>query len=250
MMTLLLAVLVAGAAGSPHCAGMCGGMVAFATGGAPGQVRGRLGALAAYNAVRGLGYTTLGLLAGALGSTLNGAGVRLGIGRVAGVVAGAVMIGWGAGKLLAAFGVRLPKARRASRIDVPIARVMSGLRERRPAVRAGIVGGCTAALPCGLLHASTVVAAGTGNALQGALVMLAFWMGTLPALLGVGLGAQFLSGRLRRHADLVGALALVVLGLSSVTGRLRAPIPSGISGDPGDPSGLSTLNHPKCCHGH
>ncbi|HSO21974.1 MAG TPA: sulfite exporter TauE/SafE family protein, partial [Chondromyces sp.] len=64
-----------------------------------------------------------------------------------------------------------------------------------------------------------VTAAGTGSALNGAAVMAAFWAGTVPALLAVGLGAQLVSAPLRRHVPAVTAVLLVGLGLYAILGR-------------------------------
>jgi len=49
--------------------------------------------------------------------------------------------------------------------------------------------------------------------------MAAFWAGTVPALLAVGLGAQVLSAPLRRHVPAVTAVLLVCLGLYAILGR-------------------------------
>jgi sulfite exporter TauE/SafE len=74
-------------------------------------------------------------------------------------------------------------------------------------------------LPCGWLWAFVVTAAGTGGALKGAAVMTAFWAGTVPALVAVGVGAQLVSAPLRRHVPAVTAILLVVLGLYAILGR-------------------------------
>ena len=49
------------------------------------------------------------------------------------------------------------------------------------------------ALPCGLVYSVVALAATSGNAAGGAAVMLAFWLGTLPALLFAGISAAKLS---------------------------------------------------------
>jgi sulfite exporter TauE/SafE len=49
--------------------------------------------------------------------------------------------------------------------------------------------------------------------------MTAFWAGTVPALLAVGLGAQLVSAPLRRHVPAVTAVLLVGLGLYAILGR-------------------------------
>ena len=107
MIALAGSVLVASLLGSPHCAGMCGGFVCFyaAQGG-----RGQALAHAAYNFGRLFSYLVLGLLAGALGRTLEQAGAGAGLHGTAAVAAGVVMIVWGGATLLTAAGARLPRA--------------------------------------------------------------------------------------------------------------------------------------------
>jgi sulfite exporter TauE/SafE len=214
---VVVSVVAAGAVGSLHCTSMCGGLVAFGTAGTTQSLRDRAGALASYNATRGLGYVVLGAIAGALGSSLDHAGLRIGMSRAAGMVASVVMISWGVWRLLEAFGV----GRRATpaSIHVPLGRLVRRLGERPPPVRSAVVGACTALLPCGFLHAFLVVAAGTGSMLRGALVMGAFWLGTLPAVLGFGIGVNTLLAPLRRHVSVVGAMLLVVFGLSNLLQR-------------------------------
>jgi hypothetical protein len=252
MTELLIPVLAASVVGSTHCAGMCGGLVAFAVG--DGKTR----ALphVAYHGLRGLGYVTLGTLGGAIGSAMDHVGVRAGVGRVAGVVAGALMLAWGAAKLLDAAGVGVGRVALPGRLEARLGAVVGALARRPPAVRSALVGACTAALPCGWLHAFVVVAAGTGGAAAGAAVMAAFWLGTVPALVGLGASVQVLRGRLGRQASLVSALLLVGIGVANVMGRLDVPL--ALLGAPGPsakslPGGHSAAglvpDHP-CCHAH
>jgi sulfite exporter TauE/SafE len=216
MIELVVPVVAAAVVGSLHCTAMCGGLAAFGSAAASPGSKGL--ALASYNVARGAGYTLLGAVAGALGSTLDGAGARVGFGRVAGAIAGVVMIGWGLARLLDLTLPRLGYGKKAA-FHVPLGRLMKRVRDESPVVRSAVVGGCTAALPCGFLHAFLVAAAGTGSAAKGALVMGAFWAGTLPAMAGLGAVAGLLSHPLRRHASLVGALALVFFGVTSLLGR-------------------------------
>jgi sulfite exporter TauE/SafE len=54
-------------------------------------------------------------------------------------------------------------------------------------------------------------------------VLAAFWSGSLPILLGIGVGVQSVSARVSRHVPLVTASVLLVMGLVAVTGRVNAP---------------------------
>jgi sulfite exporter TauE/SafE len=49
--------------------------------------------------------------------------------------------------------------------------------------------------------------------------MAAFWLGTVPALLAAGLGAQLLAAPLRRHVPAVTAVLLVALGIFAIVSR-------------------------------
>jgi sulfite exporter TauE/SafE len=73
-------------------------------------------------------------------------------------------------------------------------------------------------LSCGMVHAALAYSVFAGAAAQGALVMLAFGLGTLPVLLALGLVAGLLRGperqRLARQA--MGALTVGLAVLSLV----------------------------------
>jgi len=219
-MTLLLTVFVASVVGSLHCIGMCGPFVAFYSGADGSGGARRLLSHAAYSGGRLLTYTAFGLAAGAVGAALDVAGSLAGLQRVAAIIAGVTMILWGVFALLQIRGVRIFKhGSGKGRIAGVLRRGFSLVSNKPPVVRAGVVGLLSGFLPCGWLWAFVVSAAGTGSSLKGAAVMTAFWAGTVPALLAVGLGAQLVSAPLRRHVPALTALLLVGLGLYAILGR-------------------------------
>ena len=111
MTPLALAVLGASLLGSLHCAGMCGGFVAFCSAGDAARRRPGLAVHVVHGAGRLVAYVVLGVAAGALGAALDVAGALAGIHRAAAVLAGALVVVWGSAALLAALGVRLPSIR-------------------------------------------------------------------------------------------------------------------------------------------
>jgi hypothetical protein len=221
---LIVAVFLASLTGSLHCAGMCGPFVALYAGGDPSRGLRRGAAHAVYNSGRLAGYLALGAIAGSLGAALDVAGETLaGVQRIAAVAAGLFIAGVGAATLLRLRGVRVPELGGVPRpLRRLVARATLGLRERPPVVRAALLGGLAVFLPCGWLWAFGVSAAGTGSPLWGAVVMGVFWLGTLPVMVGVGLGVQAVAGPLRRLAPALTAVALVVVGLWAVAGRMPA----------------------------
>lgn len=213
MIALAGSVLLASLVGSPHCAGMCGGFVCFYAG-QPG--RGQAWAHAAYNFGRLASYVALGVLAGLLGRTMDRAGAGAGLHGTAAVAAGAVMILWGTVALLAALGVRVPQAQAPGLLRAGFTASMRAVHAQPPPVRALTLGLLSALLPCGWLWIYVATAAGTGSVPAAALVMAAFWLGTVPVMAGLGMLAQGALGPLRRRLPVLTAAALVVFGLFTI----------------------------------
>ena len=216
-------VLAASLLGSPHCAGMCGGFVAFYS---AQDGTARWVSHAAYNGGRLVSYLALGAVAGVIGGGLDRVGAAAGVARLAAVAAGMLMIIWGGVTLLRARGVRIPGVRL-----VTVTRVAgwlgARLGSRPPTVRALLLGLFTTLLPCGWLYAFVATAAGTGSVPTAMVVMAGFWLGTVPVLAGLGIVAQRAFGPLRRHLPAVTAAAMIVIGLLMVTGRLSRTMPGG-----------------------
>lgn len=199
---LMGALFLAGLAGGlTHCTTMCGPFVlaqsaATAESALAGGVLKRLSgaALLPYHLGRALGYSALGALAGGLGGVLAQAS---GLPHVmtwlaAGLLALAALLMLAqASSRLAALLPRLP----APRLPAALERRMGALLAAPTGWRGVRLGLLLSALPCGLLYAALAGAAASGSALAGGLAMLAFVLGTAPALTALA----FL-GRLARHA--------------------------------------------------
>ncbi|MGO9112389.1 MAG: sulfite exporter TauE/SafE family protein [Thermoguttaceae bacterium] len=224
-MDLLITVLIASFVGSLHCVGMCGPLVAFAvgdpTGGKPAP---RVWLHAAYHGGRLLTYTLVGAVCGLLGAAIDCGGARLGCHRAAALLAGTMMIAVGLAAALRAVGVRLP--------DLPLPGlihrlVLAGQRSAfalTPLPRALSTGLLTAFLPCGWLYLFALKAAETGSPFRGALFMIAFWLGSVPALILVGAGVQTLARLLGRHLPLVTAMVIVLLGVFTLAFWMHTPV--------------------------
>jgi sulfite exporter TauE/SafE len=216
---LLVPVAAASLLGSVHCAGMCGGFVAIAGDGVSGKAR--VLTQLTYNAGRLVSYVVLGALAGALGHGIDLAGSAAGIGRLAAVVSGSLMILWGLGALLETQGVRLVGVR--LRLPARLNRALAALRGLPPMWRALSLGLATTVLPCGWLYAFAVTAAGTGSPVHGALVMAAFWAGNAPVLLGLGVLLSHAVGRAHRYLPVLSAAVIFCIGLFTVSVRANLP---------------------------
>lgn len=182
-----------------HCVGMCGGIIGALSLGLPAEIRDSRARLllfvGTYNIGRILSYGLAGLLAGALGGgALASAGFDhghlilqyLGLGMM--VAVGLYLSGW------------LPQLAGVEKIGLPLWRKLEPLGRRllpvsspSRALAYGLIWGW---LPCGMVYFVLIWALSAGSAMQGALLMLAFGLGTAPTLLAAG----FMASRLTRLA--------------------------------------------------
>lgn len=176
--------------GFAHCAGMCSPFVMLVSRrhARPAVNRSALGAQLWYAGGRIATYAALGALAGTLGKVVGIAGAWIGWQRTAAVVAGLLLIGWSIATLM-------DLAPRVSPCGGWFRRVADLLRGHVPGhpVTIGLFLGL---LPCGLLYTALLGAVGRDGPLDGAVALVAFGLGTTPALLGVSLADRLLaSGR-------------------------------------------------------
>jgi sulfite exporter TauE/SafE len=82
----------------------------------------------------------------------------------------------------------------------------------------------TTLLPCGWLYVFVAAAGGTGSVQTAMATMAIFWLGTLPALLAVGVGAQRLLAPFRRRLPALSATVVLIMGLLSMSGHLGGTI--------------------------
>jgi hypothetical protein len=220
-MPAALGILAASLVGSVHCAAMCGGFVCFYSGAAPGQSgTASLRSHAMYNVGRLTSYLLLGALAGAVGSGVSMVGRMAGVAHAATVVAGALMVGWAVSTILAQRGVAIGAIHAPEAWQRALGRVLHAMREQPPAIRAWLTGLVTTMLPCGWLYVFVATAGGTGSVRGGLTVMALFWLGTVPALVAVGVGAQRVFGPLRKRLPSVSAFAVLVMGVLAMSGHL------------------------------
>jgi sulfite exporter TauE/SafE len=232
----LLPVFVVGLAGSVHCVGMCGGIVGALTASAAPARRvvaivpvadSALPRVLAYNAGRIASYMTAGALAGGLA---GGAQDML---ALAGVQQAFY---WLANLMLVALGLYLMDAwrglavleqggrvlwRRAQPVLAPTMKALMPARRPRQAFVLGLLWGW---LPCGMVYSVLLTAMLSGSAGNGAAVMLAFGLGTLPMLTGLGLLGAHLQSALQKKPVRVACgllvLAFGMLGLARAAGGL------------------------------
>jgi len=224
---LLAGIVATSAVGSVHCVAMCGPLAGLH--GGASSVR-----LAAMHSLgRVTTYVLLGALAGLFGSALDLAGSLGNVQRAATLLSGGFVLGWGVYLLVR--GRAAGRREGATRFGDALVRI----RHEPPRLRAWLMGTLTGLLPCGWLWAFVVTAAGTGGAGAGAAVMFAFWLGTVPAMVGLlGVAGPPL-GRPPARPPAITAVALILVGAGTLALRWHD-------------AGRSQITAPSCprCHAH
>jgi uncharacterized protein len=205
----LTAVFASSIVGSLHCVAMCGPLVGLGSA--------RTARLALVHSLgRLVTYAIIGMLAGAIGRAVDVAADLAAIQRAATILAGVAILAWGGVQLATAVGWRRSSS---TKLGTAFSSGLVQIRSHPPALRAWLTGVLTGLLPCGWLWAFAIAAAGTGSALYGGAVMVVFWAGTVPAMLGVMTLGGSLLARLRARLPAITAIVLIVLGLGTLALR-------------------------------
>jgi len=162
-----------------------------------------------FNVGRIISYTLLGGAIGALGSALTFSAEMNGILTIA---ASMVMILLGLQMLklfpsLMRFMPAMPKA---------LSHRIHDLAERQTKGGAFVFGAATFFLPCGFTQALQLYVLAKADFATGALTMLAFSLGTLPALLSLSAVSSFATGALQRRFLKLAGAAVIVLGFLNI----------------------------------
>ncbi|MFT5520305.1 MAG: sulfite exporter TauE/SafE [Enterobacterales bacterium] len=188
--TMLFSALIAGLFGSLHCVGMCGG-IASALGMSLKQSESlkkpTITALF-YQVGRISSYFIAGFIAGSFGDILTQSEVLKNIATYLRLFSALFMVGLGfylAGlfpffTMIEKMGIPLWKK------IAPLSKHLLPVENFRQAYSLGFLWGW---LPCGLTYSILLWSIAAGSALEGGLLMLAFGLGTLPAMLPVTVGA-------------------------------------------------------------
>ncbi|OGA44724.1 MAG: hypothetical protein A3G24_27165 [Betaproteobacteria bacterium RIFCSPLOWO2_12_FULL_62_13] len=221
--------LFAGAMGGAHCAAMCGGIA----GAIPLRPALSLAArqetvpLAspftrnlAFNAGRIASYAVAGALAGSISSAAFVMHDTMVLRQLLFAVANLMLIALGL--YLAGMWHGLTALERGGAVLWRRIQPLAAGLLRSPSTRHTLaLGALWGWIPCGLVYAMLVSALASGSAANGALIMFAFGLGTLPNLLALGWAAGYAGKYLRNPAIRIAA-GLIVTSFGAV-GLWRLP---------------------------
>lgn len=176
---LFLAAFSMGLFGSPHCLGMCGGIVtAFGLSMQHVSDSKKNGLILTYHVGRLISYSLLGLIASLVGvaifqSIMSNSAPRIVLGAVL-VLIGLAMFGLPLFNELEKFGMRFWQSL------APLRKKVFPIDSFGKALFAGLLWGF---LPCGLVYGALMMAIAGNNIATGAALMFVFGLGTMPMLI-------------------------------------------------------------------
>jgi hypothetical protein len=171
------------------------------------------------NLGRIVSYALVGAGIGALGSVLLAGGQLAGIGsglrQGMAILTGLMLIWFGLVQIKPDFLPRLPlfhpliQGKWHQRLSAAMTQLSAKPYWWTPAVLGSVWG----LIPCGFLYAAQIKAAETGNLWMGAATMVAFGLGTMPTMLGVGVSASQLSRDKRSGLFRLGGWVTLTIGI-------------------------------------
>ncbi|MGR9046385.1 MAG: sulfite exporter TauE/SafE family protein [Gammaproteobacteria bacterium] len=213
--TSYLVAFAMGLFSSLHCIGMCGSIIGTLTLSLKPEIRNNKSLLFPfvlnYNIGRIVSYALAGALAGIIETILT---LPFGEGhghRLLQVLSAAIMTG--AGLYIGGWFPRFAYIEKAGarfwKLIEPVGRRLIPVQTRSQAFLFGTVWGW---LPCGLVYAALALSATTGDVVHSALTMFSFGLGTLPAVIGLGIMTSLLTRLSRMHyfKQVIGLLMIVL----------------------------------------
>jgi len=215
---MLWTALVLGLAGSFHCIGMCGpiafvlpvdrsskGKVFFQT--------------FLYNLGRLISYSLIGLLFGLIGKGLYFAGFQQRLSILMGVIMIATIVI--PISIFNKYNFSKPLYKIIAQVKSKLGFYLSK-KSNKALFLIGIFNGF---LPCGLVYMALIGSISTGNALQGALYMALFGLGTIPMMSAAVLLGNFVGLSLRVKIQKTIPVFVIIIGLLFILRGLGLGIP-------------------------
>ena len=223
MLDLLLMTALGFLGSFGHCIGMCGPLsVAFSLSQKPqpsASWRQQLFFHSLLNLGRIISYALVGATIGAFGSVLIASGQMAGIDsvlrRLIAVLTGIMLIWFGLAQVKPDFLPPIPILHPLSqgKLHDRLSKTMLNLSFQNRWWTPAILGMVWGFIPCGFLYAAQIKAAETGNLWVGGATMLAFGLGTLPMMLGVGVSTSCVSASRRSQLVRMGGWITIAIGV-------------------------------------
>lgn len=235
----LLAALTLGILGSLHCIGMCGPLVLAVPSSAQTRWKFVVERIV-YNFGRAITYGVMGVVLGLIGKSIL-ASIQQDLSIILGV---SILL-----MVAVPFGLK-SKVEKYS----PLKFLYSGVKEqfslllrKKGFTSLFILGMLNGLLPCGLVYTALLGATVVADAIQSALFMVMFGIGTMPALVGVALSGKLLSTKFRGKVIRVVPLFTILLALILILRGMNLGIPMVSPKVTHEVNQTETTIHTECC---
>lgn len=217
METILIAGLVLGITSNFHCLGMCG-PIAMAIPVNRTSTWTILGGILQYNGGRILTYALLGAVVGSIGITVD----TLGFLQWISIITGIFMIIFAWRKWFSRiFSGHLP----TFGIQGFVSKSLGNVLATQTPFKLPMLGMINGLLPCGMVYIGLMNALLAGDPISSAYAMIAFGVGTIPAMFAVGFAANRISGNVRQKINKVVPFLLTFVGALIVLRGMNLDIP-------------------------
>lgn len=227
MLDLLLVAALGFLGSFGHCVGMCGPLtVAFSLSGKESSPNGNpkswqqhLYFHALLNIGRIFSYAIAGAFIGAIGSVLVASGQLAGLEsdlrRWLAILTGVLLVWMGIVQIKPEGLPSIPFLNPMAQVGLHqrLSNAMMKLSLHSHPLTPALLGMTWGLIPCGFLYTAQLKAAETSDMTQGALTMLAFGLGTLPSMLGIGVFAGLLSRDRRSQLFQLGGWVTLTIGI-------------------------------------
>ena len=229
MLDLLLVAALGFLGSFGHCVGMCGPLaVAFSLSDKeskdnpkknPKNWQQHLYFHTLLNLGRILSYAIAGAAIGAIGSVLIAggqlAGLESDLRRWLAILTGMLLVWMGIVQIKPEGLPNIPFLNPMAQVGLHqrLSNAMMKLSLHSHPLTPALLGMTWGLIPCGFLYTAQIKAAETSNMTQGALTMLAFGLGTLPSMLGIGVFAGLLSRDRRSQLFRMGGWITLTIGI-------------------------------------
>lgn len=223
MLDLLLITTLGFLGSFGHCVGMCGPLAAAFSLSQQRDTQPTVWQQLRFHGLLNLGrllsYVLVGAAIGAIGSVLLAGGQMAGVGsnlrRVMALLTGGLLVWFGLVQVSPGLLPNVPFLNPMAQgsLHDRLSRAMMRLSLQSHWWTPALLGMAWGLIPCGFLYAAQIKAAETGSLWMGSATLLAFGLGTLPTMLGVGVATSWVSRDRRSQLFRLGGWITLTIGI-------------------------------------
>ncbi|MEL0651292.1 sulfite exporter TauE/SafE family protein [Algibacter sp. TI.3.09] len=215
---MLFSAFILGLLGSFHCVGMCG-PIAFMLPVDRNNALKKALQIGVYHLGKLLAYSVIGLVFGLIGKSLYLFGFQQQLSIFIGILM--ILVVLIPQKTFNKYNFSKPVYKAISKVKSTLGSAM----KKKTMDTFLTIGFLNGFLPCGLVYMAVFAAIASGNALNGALYMAVFGLGTIPLMTTAIYFSQFLKGAARQKIQKVIPVFVVIIGVLFIIRGLGLGIP-------------------------